>query len=131
MIIKNNLMNIFLRVKSTICWINYLFVCEWLEIYQLNIQWFNGFWLSFSKYLASSRTLSVLKSVIVMAMIIVSAAKREMNWHLVAIVMRRNAHTINLYGALGVEKLSYTASTSALGSEIVTFLGKFLFTTTL
>jgi len=35
-------------------------------------------------------------------------------------VLSENAHVINLYGALGVEELSHTVSTSILGSEIVT-----------
>ena len=36
------------------------------------------------------------------------------------IVLRGNAHAINLYGALDVEKLSYTVSSSILKLEIVT-----------
>ena len=35
-------------------------------------------------------------------------------------MLSENAHVINLYGALGVEKLSHMVSTSILGSEIVT-----------
>ena len=61
----------------TICWITHCFSSfdfPFQTLYSLwvirNIyQWFNEFWLSFCKYLASSRTLSVLELIIVITML--------------------------------------------------------------